>query len=223
MEFDRFEHDQETIVRTAFGPLVSAPGEKFRYSNVGYRLLGMIIEKVSGQTYWDFLEAKIFRPLGMNATRNSDPGTVISNRSRGYGLDNGRFINREPVTASSAFAQGARISSVIDLVKWDGVLREGKLFTRTTLEQMWSPVMLNDQTTSPYGFGWFIRAIPTHRTVAHGGGLPGFSSFIWRFIDDNLTVIALANSETAGTAKISLHVAGFYRPVLLTDEIKKQL
>lgn len=175
VEFDRFEHDQETVVKTAFGPLISVPGEKFRYSNVGYRLLGMIIEKVSGQTYWDFLDHKIFRPLGMNATRNSDPGSVISNRSRGYGLDNGRFINRKPVTASSAFAQGALISSVLDLVKWDGALREGRLFTKNSLEQMWSPVILNDQTTSPYGFGWFIRAIPNHRTVAHGGGLPGFS------------------------------------------------
>jgi D-alanyl-D-alanine carboxypeptidase len=115
------------------------------------------------------------------------------------------------------------ISSVIDLVKWDGALREGRLFTETSLEQMWSPVILNDQTTSPYGFGWFIRSIPSHRTVAHGGGLPGFSSFIWRFMDDKLTAVLLANSEKAETAKISLHVAGFYRPVLMTPEIKKQL
>lgn len=223
VEFDRFEHDQEAVVSTAFGPLVSKPGEKFNYSNVGYRILGMIIEKVSGQTYWNFLDDKIFRPLGMTATRNSDPSSVIPNRARGYGLDSGRYINREAVTASSAFAQGALISSVIDLAKWDGALRDGSLFTEATLAQMWSPIKLNDQTTSSYGFGWFIRSIPNHRTVAHGGGLPGFASFIWRFIDDNLTGIMLANGESAGTVKISLQVAGFYRPALMTPEIKKQL
>jgi D-alanyl-D-alanine carboxypeptidase len=177
VEFDRFEHDQETVVRTAFGPLVSLPGEKFRYSNVGYRLLGMIIEKVSGQTYWDFLEDKIVRPLRMNATRNSDPSSVILNRARGYGLESGRYINREPVTASSAFAQGALISSVLDLVKWDAALREGSLFTKASLEHMWSPVMLNDQTTFPYGLGWFIRSIPNHRTDLWTTSSP---SFYWQ-------------------------------------------
>jgi CubicO group peptidase (beta-lactamase class C family) len=222
-EFDRFEHDQETVVRTAFGPLVSKPGEKFSYSNVGYRLLGMIIEKVSGQTYWNFLADKIFLPLGMNGTRNSDPSSVIPNRARGYARENGRYINREPVTASAAFSEGALISSVLDLVKWDGALREERLLTKASLEQIWSPVILNDQTTFPYGFGWFVRQIPGHQTLAHSGALPGFSSFIWRFLDDKVTVIVLANSENADTGKISLRVAGFYRPVLMSPEIKKQL
>src|SRR5205809_996662 len=82
IEFDRFEHDQEEIVKTAFGPMLARPGEKFGYSNVGYRLLRMLIEKVSGQSYWDFLAHRIFRPIGMEATRNSDPKTVILNRAR---------------------------------------------------------------------------------------------------------------------------------------------
>ena len=72
VEFDRFEHDQEEVVRTAFGPMLARPGEKFAYSNVGYRLLGMLIEKASGQSYWDFLEQRIFRRIGMDVTRNSE-------------------------------------------------------------------------------------------------------------------------------------------------------
>lgn len=222
-EFDRFEHKQEEVVRTAFGPMLARPGEKFSYSNVGYRLLGMIIEKVSGQSYWDFLEKRIFRPIGMEVTRNSDPKTVIPNRARGFGIMDGKLVNREPVTASAAFSEGALISSVLDMVKWDAALNSEDLLKKTSLDQMWTPVRLNDGTTNNYGFGWFLRPVPGHRTVAHGGGLPGFSTFIWRFMDDKLTVIVLSNNEAADTGRIALGVAGLYAPALVSPEVKKQL
>jgi len=77
---------------------------------------------------------------------------------------------------------------------------------------MWTPVSLKDGTISKYGFGWFLRPVPGHKTVAHGGALPGFSTFIWRFIDDKLTVIVLSNCETADTGRIALGVAGLYIP-----------
>ena len=223
LEFDRFEHSQEEVVRTAFGPTLASPGEKFHYSNVGYRLLGMLVEKASGQSYWTFLEQRIFRPLEMEATRNSDPKTVIPNRARGYGMSDNQHVNREPVTASSAFAQGALISSILDMAKWDSALNSKNLLTRASLDQMWTPVRLNDGTTYNYGFGWYLRPIPGHTTVAHGGGLPGFATTIWKFIDDQLTVIVLSNCETADTMRIGLGVAGLYVPALLSPEVKKQL
>jgi D-alanyl-D-alanine carboxypeptidase len=223
VEFDRFEHVQEEVVKTAFKPMLAKPGEKYLYSNMGYRLLGMLIEKVSGQSYWDFLEQRIFRVVGMEVTRNSDPKTVIPHRARGYGISDGKHVNREPVTASSAFSQGALISSVLDMVKWDSALNSERLLKKASLNEMWSPVHLNDGTTYNYGFGWYLRPVPSHRTVAHGGGLPGFSTFIWRFIDDKLTVIVLSNCETADTGRIGLAVAGLYVPALLSPEVKKQL
>ena len=223
LEWERQEHNQEEIVRTAFGPLLAQPGEKFKYSNTGYRVLGMLIEKVSGQSYWDFLQHRIFHPLGMEATRNSDPQTVIPNRARGYGFSDGRLINREPVTASAAFAEGALISSVLDMAKWDAALNSEALLKKTSLEEMWTPVRLNDGTTSNYGFGWFLQPVKNHKAVGHGGDMPGFTSFIWRFIDDRLTVIVLSNCENAQTARIALGVAGIYVPALLSPEVKKQL
>ncbi len=120
-EFDRREHVQFEVLRTAFGPLDSTPGARWASSNVGYRLLGMLIEEVTGESVWDFFDRRIFQPIGMNATRNSDPGTVIPHRSRGYGRSRvgGALLNRDPVTASAAFTQGALMSSVLDLAKWD--------------------------------------------------------------------------------------------------------
>ncbi|HWH68810.1 MAG TPA: serine hydrolase domain-containing protein, partial [Candidatus Sulfotelmatobacter sp.] len=223
LEWERQEHNQEEVVRSAFGPLLARPGEQFRYSNTGYRVLGMLIEKASGQSYWDFLEHRIFRPLGMAATRNSDPETVIPNRARGYGVSDGRLINRDPVTASSAFAQGALMSSVLDLAKWDAALNSEVLFKQSSLQEMWAPVRLNDGTTSNYGFGWFLKPVNHHTAVAHGGDMPGFTAFIWRFLDDQLTVVVLSNCDSANTARIGLGVAGLYVPALLSPEVKRQL
>jgi D-alanyl-D-alanine carboxypeptidase len=222
LEWEREEHNQEQIVRTAFGRLLARPGEKYRYSNTGYRVLGMLIEKVSGQSYWGFLEQHIFHPLGMGATRNSDPRTVILNRARGYGFSDGRLINRDPVSASAAFSDGALISSVLDMVKWDAALNSERLLKRSSLEEMWTPVRLRDGTTSNYGFGWFLQPVKNHKAVAHGGDMPGFTSCIWRFIDDRLTVVVLANCETAGTLRMAFAIAGLYVPELLSPEVKKQ-
>src|SRR5947199_10639539 len=88
---------------------------------------------------------------------------------------------------------------------------------------MWTPVGLNDVTTYNYGFGWYLRPVPGHRTVAHGGGLPGFSTFIWRFMDDKLTVIVLSNSEIADTGRIALGVAGLYYPALFYLVVQQKL
>jgi D-alanyl-D-alanine carboxypeptidase len=117
----------------------------------------------------------------------------------------------------------ALISSVLDLVRWNEALDTGSLLTKEGLAQMWTPVTLNDGNQFEYGFGWFIRPVPSHRTVAHGGGLPGFSAAIWKFIDDKLTVILLPNCETAETMQMSLSVAGFYVPALATSEVKGKL
>ena len=97
------------------------------------------------------------------------------------------------------------------------------LLKKTSLEEMWTPVRLDDGTTSNYGFGWVLRPVNRHKAVAHGGDMPGFAPFIWRFIDDRLTVIVLSNCETAQTAQIALGVAGLYVPTLLSPEVKKQL
>jgi len=87
---------------------------------------------------------------------------------------------------------------------------------------MWTPVRLSDGTTSNYGFGWFLEPVKNHKAVAHGGDMPGFTSFIWRFIDDRLTVVVLANCETASTGRMALGVATLYVPALLSPEVKKQ-
>ncbi len=215
VEFDRHEYRQLDVLRTIIADsLDSAPGAKWAYRNSGFRLLGMIIERASGESYWTWLDRRIFAPLGMTATRSSDPKTIIPNRAKGYGRERGRIVNREAVTESAAFSEGALMSSVIDLARWDSSLYRPTFLSQTSLDQMWTPVTLTDGRTEPYGFGWALGPTNGLRTVSHGGSLPGFTTMLSRYVATGLTVIVLTNAEWSGPARLAGAIAGLYDPAL---------
>src|SRR6185503_2990132 len=151
-----------------------------------------------------------WRGLGANAVMVPEMEAFAKAYGFGFRCHAPKHSDRKAGEERSFLSQGALMSSVLDMVKWDAALNSEALLKKTSLEQMWTPVRLNDGTTYNYGFGWYLRPVPGHRTVAHGGGLPGFSTLIWRFIDDKLTVVVLSNCETADTRRIALGVAGFY-------------
>jgi CubicO group peptidase (beta-lactamase class C family) len=173
----------------------------------------MLIEEVSGESVWEFFERRIFKPIGMNATRNSDPGTVIPRRAQGYGKESGALVTRDPVTASAAFTQGALMSSVLDMAKWDAALLTAQVLPHDLLSQMWTPVVLRDGSEYPYGFGWELSQTNGRVTVVHGGSLPGFRTYMMRVMDSRLTVIALTNCDcTRELPAIAARIASFYDP-----------
>ncbi|MCG8462206.1 MAG: beta-lactamase family protein, partial [Holophagales bacterium] len=220
IEFDRHEHDQYEVLKTAFGPLEFIPGERWAYRNSAYRLLGMMIEEVSGDSVWDFQRRRIFEPAGMNATRDSAPKVIIPHRARGYGRSTfgpggGPLFNREPVAASAAFTEGALISSVLDMARWDVALRTGKVLSSELLQEMWTPVVLSNGATYPYGLGWRLKPMNGQATVSHGGGVPGFITYFLRILDSGLTVITLTNCDcTDRLPDIARRIASFYDPML---------
>jgi CubicO group peptidase (beta-lactamase class C family) len=205
----------EDVVRAVSSyPLQFKPGEDWAYSNTGYYLLGRIIEKAGGATYGAFLRERIFDPLHMDSTRVNDRKAVIRNRAAGYSWDRGSQHNADYVDMSWPFAAGAIISSVNDLAKWDAALGSERLLKAASWEQMWTPVKLTSGTPREYGFGWHVGDINGHKVIDHGGGIPGFTSFVARYPDDRLTVIVLANQERAPAGKIARQVAGLYVPDL---------
>lgn len=171
-----------------------APGETWSYSNSGYLLLGNIIEKASGKSYWTFLRERIFIPLGMHATRSSEPRAIIRNRAAGYGWHEGRFENRGALS-ENAYGAGAIASTIRDMARWETALHSGRLLTRRSYDQMWTPLGISSGDTPPfsYGFGWVIEQQRGTRVVAHSGGTPGFSSAFHRYLDRGLSVIVLTN------------------------------
>ena len=194
---------REIINLVAKEPLEFRPGEKWVYNNTGYFLLGMLIEKQTGKKYGEFLDEKIFKPLGMNHTRVNDLHAIIPGRAMGYTWDGKSLRNGEYVSPTQPFSAGAYVSTVNDLAKWDAALRTESLLKRSTLDQMWTPTKLTKGGHADYGFGWELSKVNGHRLCSHGGGIPGFATYLARFVDDNLTVVVLTNSDTGSSAAIA--------------------
>jgi len=197
-------------------PLNFQPGEKYAYSNTGYHLLGMIIRKVTGKTWDEFVRERILGPLQMNDTRVISFSEIITNRASGYGWEGGRIQNGHFIAPTIlGYAGGGFRSTVLDLAKWDAALYGEKILKPASLEQMWTPAGLNNGSKSSYGFGWGINVHQGHRLISHTGShATGFKSILARFVDDKLTVIVLTNQRAANQNAIANGVAAFYIPEL---------
>lgn|GEM_PF-849827 len=171
-------------------PISFAPGAKYQYSDVGYFLLGMIIEKASGQRYKDFLAERFFKPLGMTSTSVDDQWAVLKNRAAGYTIHDDQIVNIRRVAQVELPSHYGVFSTVRDLVKWDNALATGKVVKEFILLVMWTPVKLKNGSFYPYGFGWELGEEDGHRTIFHGGYT---GTEYTRFPDDKLTVIVLTN------------------------------
>jgi len=197
--------------------LCYAPGERFEYSNLGYVTLGILIGRVSGEFYGDFLKKRVFDLLGMKHTRVISDQDIIPNRAAGYYFnDKNKLKNQEWVSPTfNRTADGTLYFTVGDLAKWDEALESGKLLSKASYQQMWTPFKLNDGTPTRYGFGWCIDNLDAdHRELWHDGGWQGFSAYIARYPEDRLTVVALCNLRDAETGFIAEHIAGIYIPKL---------
>lgn len=194
-------------------PLAFPPGTRWSYSNLGYLTLGILIHQVTGKFYGDFLQERIFRPLGMTTTRIISEADIVPNRASGYRLLKGELKNQEWVSPTlNTTADGALYFSILDLAKWDAALYTEKLLKRSSLEQMWTVVKLKngEPNSGHYGFGWEILTKHGRRMLDHGGAWQGFKSHISRYVDDKLTVVVLANLDSAEPGKISDHIADIY-------------
>ena len=196
-------------------PLAYPPGTSWSYSNLGYLTLGILIHKVTGEFYGDFLQQKIFRPLEMSTTRIISEADIIPNRSAGYRLVNGELKNQEWVSPSlNTTADGSLYFSILDLAKWDAALYTDRLLKKSSLAQMWTvaPLRNGQPNSGHYGYGWFIEAQDGHRLIEHEGQWQGFETQISRYVDDELTVVVLTNLAEAKPDLIAHGVASFYLP-----------
>jgi len=211
-KFDfRKDYTEADLLKIVEGlPLAYTPGTKWSYANLGYLTLGVLIHQVSGEFYGDFLQQRIFQPLGMTTTRIISEADIIPNRAAGYRLVKGELKNQEWVAPTvNTTADGSLYFSILDLAKWDAALYTEKLLKRSSLDEMWTVTKLsNGQPNSDhYGFGWDIETKDGHRVIGHGGSWQGFKTHISRYVDDKLTVVVLTNLESANQERISDQVA----------------
>ncbi|MEP6885264.1 MAG: serine hydrolase domain-containing protein [Gammaproteobacteria bacterium] len=210
--------DAELIQLAISQPLDFEPGTDVSYSDVGYVLLGFVINRVAGEFYGDFLQQRIFKPLNMSRTRIISDANIIPGRASGYELrDDGTLRNQTPVApALNRTADGSLYSTVIDLMKWDRALDGDSVLPQGELERMWRvDAHRNGQTPLyHYGYGWENSYINGRRVVEYDGNWQGFQAVMSRYPDQRLTVILLTNLALCRTERLGHSVAGLVDPAL---------
>jgi CubicO group peptidase (beta-lactamase class C family) len=202
-------------------PVQFEAGERSQYSNIGYVTLGLLISKVTGKFYGEFLKQRIFDPLGMSTARIISEADIILNRAAGYRLQNEEIKNQHWVSPSiNTTADGSLYLTILDMAKWEAGLNAGKLLKKESYEAMWSPVKLNNGTTYPYGFGWAIDSVNGKRILEHNGTWQGFESVIKRYPEKKLTVVVFANIRASKPNKIATRIMEVYQSELTMPKLK---
>ena len=200
-----------------------APGSQWQYSNSGYAVLAMIVEKVSGESFGQFLQQRIFAPLKMNHTLAYEQGkNEVSHRAYGHtrvadNKNGSGWQQTDQSPTSAVLGDGGIYSSLDDLAKWDRALRLHTLLSAadmqpalTPLHPTAGPAESAGGPTVSYGFGWFLDPYRGHRRTSHDGETIGFRTTIQRFPDDGLTIIVLANRTDLNPEELALKVADLY-------------
>ena len=208
----------QVIALVSAKPLDFPSGSQWRYSNTGYYLLTLVIEKVSAEKYADFVTKNILKPAGMTHTRASDPGDVIRQRAAGYEYRDG-FHNRDAIQPSATGGAGMLVSTVGDMVRWASILGKRQILKPESYALMLTDSVLADGSHSGYGFGWFVSPMRERRAVAHSGGTAGFSCNLLYLPDDDVTIVVLTNSGNANPVSLTDHFARVLVPALRYTKI----
>jgi len=193
-------------------------GTKWEYSNSGYVVLAMVVEKISGKPFGEFLQERIFRPLKMIDTLAYERGkNTVSHRAYGFTKKDNAWRETDQSPTSATLGDGGIYASLDDLEKWDHALREHTLLSAAEMAPALTPVRFNDGpakfpdgTDVSYGFGWFLYDYKGHKRMWHNGETVGFKTTIQRFPEDKLTVIVLANRTDIDPEQMALKVADLY-------------
>ncbi|MDC3050752.1 beta-lactamase family protein [Bacteroidota bacterium] len=185
--------------------ILFSPGDQYRYSNTGYVLLGSIVEKVTGGDFVKLSKEWIFDPLKMENTliRTLEEKKNLENLAFGHKKDSlGRYVNANNFLSSdytiwlgNRKGPGRISSNIFDLLLWDQALFTENLVLKKTIEEAFSPYLLNDKTLSYYGFGWRLNKDLKNKIVSHSGSNPGYKTRIVRLLDKRKTIIILSNND----------------------------
>ncbi|HEX6085370.1 MAG TPA: serine hydrolase [Thermoanaerobaculia bacterium] len=177
-------------------PLVFDPGTKWSYNNSGYILLGMLIEKVSGMPYAEYLEKNVFPRAGLQNTRYDDTRDIVPKRVPGYHRVKGKIVNAQFLSMSIPYAAGALLSTVDDLARWNSAVAAGKVVDRKLLDKAWTPYRLAGGEATGYGYGWRPATIAGERVIHHGGSIHGYTSHAMWLPERDLYVAILTNDQS---------------------------
>jgi CubicO group peptidase (beta-lactamase class C family) len=210
----RADYTEGELLAIISGQELNFPaGSRWRFSYADYIVLGFLIKKVSGEYYADFLTKRVFAPLGMRTAQAIDELAVIPNRAAGYELRDGELRNAEWVSpTANSTADGSLYLSALDYAAWEAALADRKILTPESWAEIARPARIASGRDYPYGFGWFQGPSAGQQTWRHSGSWQGFQTFMIHYLGDELTVVALANSDSGDPARIAHRVAAMMDP-----------
>ena len=197
---------EELIALFADEPFDFPPGEQYRYNNSGYYLLGVIIEKVTDQSYAEVLRERVWDPLAMLESHYLYNAPIVRHRAEGYKVEAGALLNDDPLSMLQPFSAGALGSSVHDMLTWLQAFHERRVVSDDSYRQMTTPWTLNNGEALGYGFGLAVGDFEDHPVISHGGGINGFTTHSSYYPDDDIAIVVLCNTPT-NTGRVERRIA----------------
>jgi CubicO group peptidase (beta-lactamase class C family)/imidazolonepropionase-like amidohydrolase/Tol biopolymer transport system component len=207
--------DDEMVAMASALPLEFPAGARWNYSNSGYVLLGIIITRVTGRPYYEFLRERIFTPAGMPTIRVITEAEVVPHRAHGYlpvagGWEHAAWVAPRLNTT----ADGSMLLSLRDMLAWNETVRQRRILRPESWALMLSATRLNSGRPYPYGFGWFVEEAGGHPMLQHGGTWQGFVTQYSHFPDQELSVVVLANARAMAPPALAMQLAALVDPAL---------
>jgi CubicO group peptidase (beta-lactamase class C family) len=216
------EFDQATFLKTIEPlPLDFPTGVTWAYSNTNYALLGIVIEKASGETYTNYLTERVLKPAGLRETMILDPDAIIPRRAQGY-YDDGKKLIRARPSMVSILSDGALVSTADDLTQWEAALRGGKLLQPGSYHLMTSPGPLNNGRTRQYGAGIYLESLGEKPFLGHPGASSGYSAGVSYFPTDHMSVVVLTNVYAIDGLGWVKDIGRLEDPSLISDPLTVQ-
>ena len=185
--------------------LLFQSGTSRAYSNTGYILLGMLIEKASGRQYATFLDEEIIRPLNLTATGYDSHLRVVADRASGYALQGGQLQNADFLDMSVPFSAGGLFSTVDDLLRWNTALHGGGFLSPESYERMTAKYPETKKEDGFYGYGLSIAEMSGHRCLSHSGGANGFIAVLQYYPELQSSLIVLSNLPNPLSVQSVIH------------------
>jgi len=187
-------------------PMDFKPGEQFLYNNSGYILLGYIVEKVSGMTYPEFIQKRIFDVLKMEHSLYGSKYTIVKNRAAGYQKQE-KYLNADYISMNIPYAAGSIMSTVDDMLLWQKAIRNNTLISKESLAKAFTNYTLNDGGKIDYGYGWSHNLVNNVPVIEHGGGIFGYTTQGIYVPSENVYVIILTNCNCNSPTDIAFKIA----------------
>lgn len=189
-------------------PMDFKPGDKFRYNNSAYILLGHIIESVSGLPYPEYIEENIFKPLKMEDSSYGSVTNIIPKKASGYSKKDDIYLKAQYLSMNMAYSAGAIFSTVEDLSKWYSALTSGQVISESSFKKAATPHTLNNGEQTDYGYGLRLHNVQGSPMITHGGNMPGYFSWSTYFLNENIFVAIFTNCDCDLNYEVSYKIAG---------------